>query len=125
MSAEEEVTQLEDRRCAAMTGRDVATLESLLADTLIYTHSSAVVDDKAAYIDSIRSGRVQYRKIERFDTHSIVYGDTVITAGRARIDVQVDGVEKILHMRYSNVWIKTPKGWQFALWQSTPIPKTG
>ncbi len=95
-----------------------------MADTLIYTHSSAVVDDKAAYIDSIRSGRVQYRKIERFDTHVHVYGDTVITAGRARIDVQVNGVEKNLHMRYSNVWIKTPKGWQFALWQSTPIPKT-
>ena len=124
MSAEEEVSQLEDRRCAAMTGRDVPTLESLLADKLIYTHSSAVVDDKAAYIDSIRSGRVQYLKIERFDTRSNVYGDTVITAGRARIDVQVGGVEKNLHMRYSNVWIKTPKGWQFALWQSTPIPKT-
>lgn len=124
MSAQEEVSKLEDRRCAAMTGNDVATLESLLADTLTYTHSSAVVDDKAAYIDSIRSGRVQYSKIERFDTRSFLYGDTVITVGRARIDVQVSGVEKNLHMRYSNVWVKTPKGWQFVLWQSTPIPKT-
>jgi hypothetical protein len=124
MSAQEEVSKLEDRRCSAMTSNDLATLESLLADTLIYTHSSAVVDDKAAYIDSIRSGRVRYSKIERFDTRSFLYGDTVITVGRARIDVQVSGVEKNLHMRYSNAWIKTPKGWQFVLWQSTPIPKT-
>lgn len=123
MSAQEEVSKLEDRRCVAMTGNDLATLESLLADTLIYTHSSAVVDDKTAYIESIRSGRVQYRNIERFETRSFLYGDTVITVGRARIDVQVSGVEKNLHMRYSNVWIKTPNGWQFALWQSTPIPK--
>lgn len=124
MSVQEEVSKLEDRRCAAMIGNDLATLESLLADTLIYTHSSAVVDDKAAYIDSIRTGRVRYSRIERFDTRAFHYGDTVITAGRARIDVQVNGVERNLNMRYSNVWIKTPKGWQFALWQSTPIPKT-
>ena len=124
MNAQDEVSKLEERRCAAMTGSDLATLENLLADTLTYTHSSAVVDDKTSYIESIRSGRVKYLKVERFDTHSQVYGDTVITTGRARIDVQVGGVERHLNMRYANVWIKTPKGWQFALWQSTPIPKT-
>ena len=124
MGVQEEISKLEERRCAAMTGNDLATLESLLADTLVYTHSSAVVDDKVMYIESIRSGRVKYLKIERFDTQSTVYGDTVISVGRARIDVQVAGSERNLNMRYANVWIKTPKGWQFALWQSTPIPKT-
>ena len=124
MNAQDEVSKLEERRCAAMTGSDLATLESLLADTLTYTHSSAVVDDKASYVESIRSGRVKYLKVERFDTHSQVYGDTVITTGRARIDVKVSDVERNLNMRYANVWIKTPKGWRFALWQSTPIPKT-
>ena len=124
MNALDEVSKLEERRCAAMTGSDLATLENLLADTLTYTHSSAVVDDKTSYIESIRSGRVKYLKVERFDTLSQVYGDTVITTGRARIDVKVSDVERNLNMRYANVWIKTPKGWQFALWQSTPIPKT-
>ena len=76
------------------------------------------------YIESIRSGRVKYLKVERFDTLSQVYGDTVITTGRARIDVKVSDIERNLNMRYANVWIKTPQGWQFALWQSTPIPKT-
>ena len=124
MNAQDEVSKLEERRCAAMTGSDLATLESLLADTLTYTHSSAVVDDKTSYIESIRSGRVEYLKIERFDTRSQVYGDTVINTGRARIDVMVNGAERNLNMRYGNVWIKNAKGWQFALWQSTPIPKS-
>ena len=70
MNAQDEVSKLEERRCAAMTASDLATLESLLADTLTYTHSSAVVDDKASYVESIRSGRVKYLKVERFDTHS-------------------------------------------------------
>ena len=124
MTAQDEVSKLEERRWTAMAASDLATLENLLADTLTYTHSSAVIDDKASYIESIRSGRVKYLKVERFDTHSQVYGDTVITTGRARIDVKVSDIERNLNMRYANVWIKTPKGWQFALWQSTPIPKT-
>ncbi len=124
MNAQDEVSKLEEQRCAAMTSGDLVALEKLLADTLTYTHSSATVDDRQSYIDSIRSGRVQYLKIERFDTRSWDYGNTVVTVGRARIDVKVSGVEKNLNMRYCNAWIKTPKGWQFALWQSTPIPKT-
>ncbi len=124
MNAQDEVSKLEEQRCAAMTSGDLTTLEKLLADTLTYTHSSAAVDDKQSYIDSIRLGRVQYLKIERFDTRSWDYGNTVVTVGRARIDVKVSGVEKNLNMRYCNAWTKTSKGWQFALWQSTPIPTT-
>ena len=124
MIAQDDISKLEDRRCTAMVASDLAALEDLLADTLTYTHSSAVVDDKTSYIESIRCGRVKYLKVERFDSQSRVYADTVVTTGRARIDVLVSGVERNLNMRYANVWIKTPKGWQFALWQSTPIPKT-
>jgi Domain of unknown function (DUF4440) len=124
MNTQDEISKLEDQRCAAMTGGDLAALEKLLADTLTYTHSSAVVDDKGSYIESIRSGRVQYLRVERFDTRSWDYGSTVVTVGRARIDVKVGGEEKNLNMRYCNAWVKTTKGWQFALWQSTPIPKT-
>jgi ketosteroid isomerase-like protein len=124
MNAQDEVSKLEEQRCAAMTSGDLAALEKLLADTLTYTHSSAVVDDKESYIESIRSGRVQYLSVERFETRSWVYGNTIVTVGRARIDVKVGGVEKNLNMRYCNAWVKTAKGWQFALWQSTPIPKT-
>ncbi len=124
MNALDEITKLENQRCAAMTAGDLATLEKLLADTLIYTHSSAAVDDKESYIESIRSGRVKYLKIERDDVRAWQYGDTVLTAGHARIDVTVGGVERNLNMRYADAWVKTARGWQFAMWQSTPIPKT-
>ena len=93
-----------------MTARDLATRESLSADTLTYTHSCAVLDDKTSYNESIRSGQVKYLKVERFATLSQVYGDTVITTGRARIDVKVSDIERNLNMRCANVWIKTPQG---------------
>jgi len=48
------IKELENRRFRAMCERDAETLEELLADGLIYTHSSATVDTKASYIAGIR-----------------------------------------------------------------------
>jgi ketosteroid isomerase-like protein len=118
----QQITQLEERRWTAMTQNDFATLNELLADDLVYTHSSAVVDDKASYIESLRSGAVKYKKAEREPCTVTVHGDTAIVTGSARVSVFVRGQDKLIHMRYSNVWIKQAGGWKFALWHSTSIP---
>jgi ketosteroid isomerase-like protein len=117
------VSHLEDERCAAMTGNDFAKLQTLLADDLIYTHSSAKVDSKSSYIESMRSGEVKYQQIEREDVVMRMHGTAVVIAGRARIKVQVKGVDRALDLRFSNVWVKRGDVWQFALWHATPIPK--
>jgi hypothetical protein len=48
---EVQVQAAEDARYAAPTSLDYAALESLLADDLIYIHSSAVVDNKQSCIN--------------------------------------------------------------------------
>lgn len=50
-----EILALEDQRYRAMVDGDLATLERLLADGLVYTHSSSAVDGKASYLESLRS----------------------------------------------------------------------
>ncbi|HYR35873.1 MAG TPA: nuclear transport factor 2 family protein, partial [Burkholderiales bacterium] len=59
------IRRLEDQRYKAMCEADAATLEKLLADSLVYTHSYGGADSKASYLDGIRSKKWQYRKIER------------------------------------------------------------
>ncbi len=120
----QEILRLEERRWTAMTQNDFATLEALLADDLVYTHSSAVVDDKASYLDSLRSGAVKYKSAEREPAKVAVHGEAVFVTGEARVSVLVRGQDKLIHMRYSNVWIKQAKGWRFALWHATVIPKS-
>ena len=122
-AAIQEVTRLEDQRCQALVTNDFATMQTLFSDDLMYTHSSAKVDTKASYIESMRSGQVKYKKMDREDVSMHVHGDAVFITGKARITVQVQGEEKLINARYSNVWVKTNKGWQFALWHATPIPK--
>jgi len=122
MTVEQDILALEDRRYAAMTAQDAATLAQLLHDDLVYTHSSAVIDTKHSYVEGIRSGKFRYSKIERTGEKVRVYGDTALVTGRAAIEVAVDGKPKSLRLRYLDVWVNQPGGWKFVAWQSTSIP---
>ncbi len=116
------IRELESRRFRAMIEADAVTLEALLADSLVYTHSSATTDGKASYIAGIKSKKWQYRQIDRPVEDLQVHGDTVVVTGQVRIDILIDGKPKIMNSRYSDVWVKGAKGWQMVAWQSTPIP---
>jgi len=116
------IHELEDRRYRAMCEADAATLDELLADTLVYTHSTAAADSKASYIAGVRAKKWNYRKIERPVEDIQIHGECAVVTGQVRIDILVDGVAKIMNSRFTNVWVKGAKGWQMTAWQSTPIP---
>ena len=116
------IRELESRRFRAMIEADAAALESLLADSMVYTHSSATTDGKASYIAGVTSGKWKYRKIDRPIEDIQLHGDTAIVTGQVRIDIVVEGQAKSMNSRYTDVWVKGAKGWQMVAWQSTPIP---
>jgi ketosteroid isomerase-like protein len=117
-----EIKKLEDRRFRAMIDNDFDTLDKLLGDNLVYTHSTAQSDTRAEYIALCKRGVFKYRKIERPIENIQVYGDTVVVTGHTKMDVIAEGKPKQLNSRYTDVWIKGAKGWQMVVWQSTPIP---
>jgi ketosteroid isomerase-like protein len=118
-----EVLAAEDARYAAMIARDFAALERLLADDLLYTHSTAVTDTKAQYLAALQGGKYRYKGARREGVTVRVHGTTAIVNGRATIEVDVDGAPRTLSNVFINVWVKTPAGWQMTAWQSTPLPK--
>ena len=120
--AKDTLRELEDRRYRAMVEGDAATLDKLLADTLVYTHSYGGADSKSAYLDGVRAKKWVYRKIERPIEDIQIHGDSAVITGQVRIELMQDGKPKTLNSRYTNVWVKRPSGWQMVAWQSTPIP---
>ena len=116
------IRALEERRYRAMCEADMAALDALLADALVYTHSTAAADSKASYLAGIRAKKWNYRKIERPVEDIQLHGDCAVVTGQVRIDILVDGAAKVLNSRFTNVWVKGAKGWQMTAWQSTPIP---
>jgi ketosteroid isomerase-like protein len=121
MNIEKEILALEDRRYAAMIANDQAALEAMLHPDLIYTHSSAVVDTKASYLETLRSGKTRYKNAERAEQKVRICGDTALVTGRAQMQVEIDGQPKSIKLRFLVVWTKTSKGWKFVGWQSTPL----
>ena len=57
--AEQQVLQAEKDRFAAMTKVDEAALNKLLADDLTYVHTSALLQTKKEFIDSLKSGAIK------------------------------------------------------------------
>jgi len=118
----ETIRKLEDQRFKAMIDADAATLEKLLADSLVYTHSYGGTDSKTSYVDAIRAKKWQYRKIERPVENIQIHGDCALVTGKVRIELLSEGKPKTLNSAYTNVWIKAARGWQMVAWQSTPLP---
>ncbi len=52
-----EVRAADDARYAAMIAQDFVALDRLLADDLLYTHSTAVTDTKVQYLAALRGGK--------------------------------------------------------------------
>jgi ketosteroid isomerase-like protein len=120
--AEKTIRQLEDQRYRAMSEGDAQTLDKLLADSLVYTHSYGGSDGKKTYLEGVRAKKWVYRKIERPKEDIQIHGDCAVVTGQIRIELLSDGKPKTLNSAYTNVWIKGPKGWQMVAWQSTPLP---
>src|SRR4029450_4187325 len=66
-AAEQAVLKAEHQPLPALPKADTPALEKLLADELSYTHSNAQVQDKAAFISDIKTGKIKYLTIEATD----------------------------------------------------------
>ena len=113
------VSVLEDAHITAMCEQDDETLEGLLSEAMVYTHSSGSVDTKASFLDNVRNGPVQYRSVERSDATARLAGNTALFSGRAKIHVEFDGHP--LDLRYLAVWAQVDGTWRFEAWHSTPV----
>ena len=120
---EAQVQAAEDARYAAQTSLDYSTLENLLADDLIYIHSSAVVDNKRSYIDSMRDGSVRYLAMKRSEVQVRTFGCVAVMTGVGQFDVQLKDKPLTVELRFHSLWINREGRLQFVSWQSTRLPQ--
>ena len=117
------VIALDRQRMQAMAAKDVPTLNKLLADDLIYCHSSARLDTKKSLIGAMESGATVYTGVEPSDVKAQDLGDAVVLTGIARINVVSNGKPNAFGVRFTDVWGKRGGQWQMVTWQSTRLPE--
>ena len=118
---EQAVLKLEQQWEDALLKSDVAALEKIYDDSLIYTHSSGAVDNKSAYVGNIKSGATKYESMKRDDINVGVYGNTALVTCHWEVHVLNRGNKIDTNARYLHVYVKQKDGWKMVAHQATRI----
>jgi ketosteroid isomerase-like protein len=119
----QKIIDLDRKRMTAMAQKDLATLRAVLADDLVYTHSSARLDTKQSLIGAMESGATVYTAVEPSDVKAQDCGDAVILTGVARIGVTSNGKANSFSVRFTDVYANQGGQWRMVAWQSTRTPE--
>jgi hypothetical protein len=116
------ILSAEQKRCAAMLSNDNDALDRVLDPRLHFAHATGAVDDKAAYLAKMATGRIEYVGIQ-WDEEAVteLAPDTAMLTGKMTTDVKVEGVAKCLNNRVMMVWRRTESAWRVIAFQSTPL----
>jgi ketosteroid isomerase-like protein len=117
----DEVKAAENEWLTGITKNDFRKLDQVLADDLMYLHSTGVMDSKASYVKSLQSGKQKYVSGKINDLKIRVYGQTAVLNGDANFEFVTDGKPGKAHLKYTHVFVKGGKGWQLVSHQSLKV----
>ena len=117
----DEVKAAENEWLTGITKNDFRKLEQVLADDLMYLHSTGVMDSKASYVKSLQTGKQKYVSGKINDLKIRVYGQTAVLNGDANFEFVTDGKPGKAHLKYTHVFVKGGKGWQLVSHQSLKV----
>lgn len=120
---EQRVLAAQDRRIALLVAGDVPGLAAAMSDDLTWTHSNAVVETKAEFLEAIRSGKYRYKSMTFDDRRVRLHGgSTAIVSGTCRVQVTTGGRDIDVKLRFTELYVEQAGAWKMALWQSTRVP---
>lgn len=119
-----EIVSLEARLRAAQLSADVHGLDALIADALLFTGPDGRLASKAQDLAAYSSGVVRFRTHEPLELRVRRVGsDVAVTALRARLAVEVNGVLVAGIYRYTRVWAReTPDQWRVVGGHVSEVP---
>jgi hypothetical protein len=105
--------QLEARMRVAQLEADVATLDALISDDLLFTGPDGQLGTKAQDLEAHRSGLVRFKEHEPEELRVRRIGtDVGVVALRARLAVEVAGSLIRGTHRYTRVWAREGAAWR-------------
>ena len=115
---------LEARLRAAQLDADVAALDDLIADELLFTGPDGQLGTKAQDLAAYRSGAVRFCEHEPEELHVRRVGaDVAVTALRTRLAVDAGGTIVRGLYRYTRVWAREGDGrWRVAGGHVSEVP---
>lgn len=111
-SLEAEIVVRETALLKAVTTNDVALLDDLLHDDLLFNGPDGQTGTKAQDLANYRSGGIQLRRAEASDRLVSAIGDDVVVAVTVALEGSYMGVPVDGRYRYLRVWKQIAGAWR-------------
>ena len=96
----------------AMVDADKANLEKITADALSYGHSSGKVEDKAAFVDAIVTGKSDFKTIELADQAITISENVALVRHKLSGETNNDGQPGTVNLGVLLIWQKQKGQWK-------------
>ncbi len=118
----EEVLAFEKARVNATLTADTKQLEQMLAEEVVWIHSSGKRDSKATYIQAIAEGKARYKSMSVEQSEARIYGEIAITNGILEFEsIAPDNAITKVRTLFTCVYRKKKGNWQVVSWQTTRL----
>jgi len=111
-----------DSFIAAVKKNDVAAVANFLAEDLVYTHSTGIVEGKKEYLAKLKTGDQKYTGIELMSPKIRTFGDTAVMNTQTRMTGASKGVPFDNTLFLMQVWVKQGGSWKMVAHQTTTKP---
>lgn len=117
--------QLEEKVSAlrtAMIDGDREALLALSAPQLSYGHSSGAMEDQAAFVEKIASGKSDFVTMDLREQTITISGDTALVRHNLKADIKDGGVPNSIELGILLVWQKQAGDWKLLARQAFKFP---
>ena len=122
MTIDEEILACEAELLRAQLASDVAALDRLLDDVLVFATLDGTLASKSDDLSLHGSGRLRITRMEPIDRHLLHLGVTSIVTVQMDAAAVVDGVPISGKLRYTRIWHKRPDGWRVVAGHMSSVP---
>jgi len=118
---EQDVAAAVENLRKAMVDADKSALENLAAEQISYGHSNGLIQDKAAFVDAIASGKNDFKSIQLSGQTVTIAGNTALVRHTFDADVVNNGTPGTAHIGILLVWQKQKGKWKLLARQAVKL----
>jgi len=119
----EEVLKVEEGRNQALQKGDVAALDRLYSDDVVYTNATGAYLTKAQHLADLKARTLNFKSFNHSDVQVRVHGNTGVVSGVSTSAVDYKGTVSSNPRRFLNVYVKEDGRWLCVAHFEQELPK--
>ena len=107
----EEVLKADEERNEALQKSDIAALEHIYSDDLVYANATGALLTKQQHLADLKAKTLHFISFKHEDVKATVHGDTGLVTGISKSEVEYKGSVSKSNRRFLNVFSKKDGHW--------------